>query len=77
MDKRIHYILQLDTETANSFSDETGKLDLSNSLVYDIGWQVVDKKGRVYESASFVVRDIFFGEKQMMKSAYYAKKIPK
>lgn len=76
MDKRIHYILQLDTETANSFSDETGKLDLSNSLVYDIGWQVVDKKGRVYESASFVVRDIFFGEKLLMKSAYYAKKIP-
>ena len=76
MDKRIKYLLMLDTETANSFADETGKLDLSNSLVYDIGWQVVDKKGRVYESASFVVRDIFFGEKQMMKSAYYAKKIP-
>ena len=76
MDKRIKYLIVLDTETANSFSDETGKLDLSNSLVYDIGWQVVDKQGRVYEKKSYIVEDIFFGYSEMMKSAYYAKKIP-
>lgn len=76
MDKRIKYLVVLDTETANSFSDETGKLDLSNSLVYDIGWQVVDKQGRVYEKKSYIVEDIFFGYSEMMKSAYYAKKIP-
>ena len=76
MDKRIKYLIVLDTETANSLSDETGKLDLSNSLVYDIGWQVVDKQGRVYEKKSYVVEDIFFGYSDMMKSAYYAKKIP-
>lgn len=75
MDKRIHYILMLDTETANTI-DDNGKLDMSNVLVYDIGWQVIDKQGRVYEKKSYVIEDIFFGMSDLMKSAYYAHKIP-
>ena len=54
---------------------EDGKLDLSQSLVYDIGWQVVDKKGKVYRTRSFVVAEIFL-DKELMKGAYYADKIP-
>jgi DNA polymerase III epsilon subunit-like protein len=52
------------------------KLDLSQSLVYDIGWQVVDLHGNVYEQKSFVIYETFVGMKDVMKSAYYAKKIP-
>ena len=52
------------------------KLDLTDSLVYDIGWAVVDKKGNVYNTKSFVVYEIFCQMKDVMKSAYYAEKIP-
>lgn len=49
---------------------------MSNVLVYDCGWQVVDTHGNVYKEASFVNRDIFVHERELMQSAYYAKKIP-
>lgn len=56
----------LDTETTNSLDDP---------LVYDIGWAVVDKTGKVYQTYSFVVADIFL-DSQLMESAYFAEKIP-
>lgn len=76
IDHRHHYVLVLDTETANTLVDENGKLDMSNVLVYDCGWSVVDTKQNVYEERSFVNRDIFVYERELMTSAYYAKKIP-
>ena len=62
------YYLVLDVETANSTED---------ALVYDLGYAVCDKKGNIYEADSFIVSDIFFKEAELMKSAYYATKIPK
>ena len=76
IDHRHHYVLVLDTETANTLTDENGKMDMSNVLVYDCGWSVVDTRGNVYEERSFVNRDIFVYERELMASAYYAKKIP-
>ena len=38
--------------------------------------KVVDKKGNVYKTCSFVNADIFLDEKDLMQSAYYANKIP-
>lgn len=76
MDKRKTYYMVLDTETANCYNDEQGKLDTRNALVYDIGWIIMDKKGKVYTRESFVVYEIFFGMKDLMESAYYANKIP-
>lgn len=69
------YLIGLDTETCNSLMVDD-KLDLTDSLVYDIGWAVVDKKGNVYNTKSFVVYEIFCQMKDVMKSAYYAEKIP-
>ena len=66
-DNRIHYYLVIDTETTNSFDDP---------LVYDIGGAIVDKNGHIYESFSFVIRDIFVYERELMRTAYYANKIP-
>lgn len=77
MDKRINYLIGLDTETCNGIMMGDEKLDLSQSLVYDIGWAVTDKKGRIYRTRSYVIADIFLGMKDVMKSAYYAEKIPK
>ena len=75
MDKRKSYYIVLDTETCNGITVD-GKLDLTCSLVYDIGYQVIDKKGYVYERRSFLVKEIFCNESELMNSAYYAKKIP-
>lgn len=76
IDRRRHYILVLDTETANTIQTEKG-LDMSNVLVYDCGWQVIDTHGTVYKSQSWVNRDIFVYERELMQSAYYAHKIPR
>lgn len=75
MDKRINYLIGLDTETCNGIMVDD-KLDLSQSLVYDIGWAICDKRGKIYKTRSFVVAEIFCGMKDVMSSAYYAKKIP-
>ena len=67
MDRRKNYYLTLDTETCGN---------LGNPLVYDIGFTIHDKKGNIYESRSYVVREIFYGEWKKMRTAYYAEKIP-
>ena len=74
IDNRHHYIVVLDTETANSNSEEG--LVPSNSMVYDCGWLVTDTKGRIYETASYVNADIYCNYKEMMNSAYYSDKLP-
>ena len=75
MDKRINYLIGLDTETCNAIEDGK-KLDLTQSLVYDLGWNVCDKQGRIYETRSYVVAEVFCDMKDLMKTAYYAEKIP-
>lgn len=67
LDKRKKYIMVLDVETAGG---------LGNPLVYDIGFAVTDKKGNVYDSRSFVIKEIF-EDKKLMSTAYYAEKVPK
>lgn len=57
----------LDVETAN---------DTVDALTYDIGFIVADRHGNIYEHHSFCVYDIYCCEKDLMQSAYYAKKLP-
>jgi hypothetical protein len=75
MDRRINYLIGVDTETCNGILVDD-KLDLSQSLVYDIGWAICDKKGRIYKTESYVISEIFIEMKDVMSSAYYADKIP-
>ena len=75
MDRRINYLIGIDTETCNGAMVDN-KLDLSQSLVYDIGWAICDKKGQIYKTESYVIYETFVGMADVMKSAYYAKKIP-
>lgn len=67
IDHRRHYILVFDTETANG---------LDCPLLYDIGWAIVDTHGNVYRERSFINREIFFLENELMNTAYYANKLP-
>lgn len=76
MDRRVRYIMGLDTETCNGLTDGQGKSDLSQSIVYDVGWTITDKQGHIYVKRSFVIYETFVGMKDIMQSAYYAEKIP-
>ena len=74
IDKRKKYICVIDTETCPIIPSD--KVDAHNMLTYDIGYQIIDKKGNVYIERSFIVDDIFFGEYEKMKSSYYSAKLP-
>ena len=56
----------IDTETANSIDDP---------IVYDIGFAVVDRTGKVYETHSYAIADVILDD-EMMNTAYYAEKLP-
>lgn len=77
VDRRKAYYIVLDTETCNGVTMPDGSIDLNDSLVYDIGFAVIDKYGKVYEKYSYIIYETFFGMREVMKSAYYAEKIPR
>ena len=59
-------IMMIDTETTN---------DIDCPIVYDVGFQVFDLNGNTFASDSLINADVFL-DKELMKSAYYAEKIP-
>ena len=61
------YYVVLDTETCNT---------IEQPLPYDIGWAICDRYGNIFVERSFVVAETFLDMKDVMKSAYYAEKIP-
>lgn len=75
MKNKAPYFIGIDTETSNALIDEDGKLDLSQSLVYDVGWMILDKKCNEIKKRSYVVAEIFL-DKQLMDTAYFKDKIP-
>ena len=76
IDRRMDYSIVIDTETCPVDKD-LKEVRPDNMWVYDCGFAVINKRtGEVFETWSFVNADIFLDEKQLMKSAYYANKIP-
>lgn len=75
IDKRRKYFIVLDCETAPC-DREVEEVTPVNMLAYDLGWAVTDRHGNIYATRSYVIADIFLDEKELMKSAYYAEKIP-
>lgn len=70
-----NYAIVLDTETCNII--KTDKVAPGNNLTYDIGFSVVcPSTGEIVMERSYIVREIFFGEVERMKSSYYAEKLP-
>lgn len=64
MAKKMYMVI--DVETAGGFD---------NPMVYDIGFAVCDKDGFIYESRSYIINEVF-NDKNLMNTAYYAKKVP-
>lgn len=59
-------IMMIDTETTN---------DIDCPIVYDVGFEIFDLCGHTFASESFVNADVFCDD-ALMKSAYFADKIP-
>lgn len=59
--------LLIDTETANTLDDP---------LMYDFALAVIDIYGRIFFKVHIIISDIFYGEADLMKSAYFANKLP-
>lgn len=65
--RKKELFLVIDTETTNT---------IEQPLCYDIGYAICDRQGNIYKEESFVVAEIFCDHKEMMKSSYYAEKLP-
>lgn len=82
IDRRKKYYLVLDCETATlpcaaNYEDEEERkrIAIAKPLIYDLGWQVIDRKGNVYSRKSFIITEIF-SVPDIFNTAYYASKRP-
>lgn len=62
-----HYYLTIDVET-------TGTLE--QPLVYDLGGAIIDRQGNVYETFSFIIKELWHDNWELLKNAYYSEKLP-
>lgn len=81
-DRRRKYYMILDCETATlpyaiNFSGSARQtISIAKPLIYDLGWQIIDRQGRVYARKNFLISEIF-SVPAVFNTAYYASKRPK
>lgn len=79
MDKRRKYYLIVDTETCTLQEvsllppEQQKDFSLRKPLIYNIGWTISDKKGRIYKTKSFLVSEIF-SNYYLFNTGYYRDK---
>ena len=80
-DRRRKYYLVLDCETATlpyaqKFNGiQRQAVAIAKPLIYDLGWQIIDRQGKVYERKNFLITEIF-SVPAVFNTAYYASKRP-
>jgi len=68
-------LLVLDTETCAI--EETDCVKRGNNLTYNVGFSIVTpSNGETLLTRSYLINEIFLGERERMASCYYAEKIP-
>ena len=67
MGRKKDLYLVLDTETTGG---------LGNPLVYDLGGEIVDRYGNVYDEFSLVIKELWQDNWELLKTAYYSEKLP-
>ena len=78
-DKRRKYYIVLDCETAtlpeaiNYDGEERKNIAIAKPLIYDLGWKVIDAKGRTYARKNYLISEIF-SVPAIFDTAYYASK---
>jgi hypothetical protein len=80
-DRRRKYYMVLDCETATmpyaeKFSGPARqKISIAKPLIYDLGWQIIDRNGNVYAKRNYLISEIF-SVPSVFNTAYYAHKRP-
>lgn len=80
-DRRRKYYLILDCETAtlphaiDYIGEQRKRISIAKPLIYDLGWQVVDRAGRVYAKKNYLISEIF-SVPSVFDTAYYKDKRP-
>ena len=81
-DRRRKYYMILDCETATlpcvskyETEEERKNVAIAKPLIYDLGWKIVDRNGRVYNEENFLITEIF-SVPSVFDTAYYAEKRP-
>lgn len=80
-DRRRKYYMVLDCETAtlpyaSEFNGSARQaIAIAKPLIYDLGWQIIDRQGRVYSRKHFLISEIF-SVPSVFNTAYYASKRP-
>lgn len=78
-DRRRKYYLILDCETAtlpiaSQYSEQQKKrISIQKPLIYDLGWTVIDNKGRIYAKKNYLISEIF-SVPEIFDTAYYKDK---
>lgn len=81
LDRRRKYYMVLDCETAtlpyaaNFDGSARQNIAIAKPLIYDLGWQIIDRKGKVYSKKHFLISEIF-SVPSVFNTAYYASKRP-
>ncbi len=81
IDRRKNYYAILDCETATlPFAIEYGEdvkkdIAIAKPLIYDIGWKVIDRKGKIYRQKHYLISEIF-SVPSVFNTAYYRDKRP-
>ena len=80
-DRRRKYYMVLDCETATLpyagklTAGDRKKVAIAKPLIYDLGWNIIDKKGNVYARKNYLITEIF-SVPEVFDTAYYASKRP-
>lgn len=80
--KKLFYLV-LDCETATlpmaneiaKDAEQKKKIAITKPLIYDIGWQVIDRMGNVYSKKQFLIAETF-SVPSVFDTAYYKEKRP-
>lgn len=81
-DRRRRYYMVLDCETATlpyaqKFDGKARQqVAIAKPLIYDLGWKIIDRQGRVYAKKNYLISEIF-SVPSVFNTAYYASKRPK
>ena len=81
IDRRKKYYLIFDCETAtlpcaaNYEGMQKQKIAIAKPLIYDLGYQIIDRQGNVYLRRSYLISEIF-SVPAVFNTAYYASKRP-
>ena len=80
-DRRRKYYMVLDCETAtlpfaNKYEEDSRKnVAIARPLIYDLGWTIIDRNGKVYARKNYLITETFFVP-AVFDTAYYKAKRP-